>query len=104
MRAARLDVEWRAARVEPDALHLHRFGQLLGQSQVEPAQRQRLAIHEVDLRPERREDAREFDRNIASAHNRDPLRQRGQSECIVRHDAEFLPGDARPHRMAAGRD
>ncbi|ABA48398.1 hypothetical protein BURPS1710b_0499 [Burkholderia pseudomallei 1710b] len=101
---AALDRLDRRARMDGDTLLRHLAMQRVPHVVVEAAQDLLAAIEQVDIDAEPVEDARELDRDVAAADDRDPLRQLGQLERLARRDRVLDAGNRRQHRPRACRD
>ena len=82
----------------------HRLGERRAQILVEAAQRQGLAVDQVDLGAQAGEDAGELDGDVAAAEQHDAARQVLQEERVVGDDAVLGAGEPGPQRAAAGGD
>ena len=98
------DPRRRDVRIEADTLGQQRFRRSLPNVHIEAPQRQRLAIDQIDLCTECREDAGELHRDIAAAKDRDALGHGGQVEGVVGNDALIGARNVQPRGVAAGGD
>ena len=85
-----------AAGDDGDALLLHLGAHMLADVLVEAAQDVVAAIDHGDVGAEAREDAGEFQRDIAAALDHDALRQFGEVKRLVRGDHVLDAGDLAP--------
>ncbi len=102
-RAGAIDARRQNARLERHAGMRHRRRQRVADVAVEPAQHIVGAEDLRHLRSQPREDAGEFDGDIAAAHHQQALRELRQVEDFVRRDGEIGAGDRRLHDGRAAR-
>src|SRR5262249_49416252 len=88
----------RRSDADIDALLAHLGGKRVADVVVEAAQDLLAAVELHDLGPKPIEDSGELHRDVAATGDDDALRQLRQVECLVRGDAEFRAGLARPYR------